>query len=172
MNTEEFEAETIRRAKGGDAEAGREAIHLCISGLYSGQLSEPLRFYLADCLNDFIAGVPIERAMCLEIERARGRPADPFPEWEEPLAAVAALLFQRGYSPEAINSAMSEARAAEDLAIRGVSDRHAEGKGLERSQANRIRRIYRPMQRMSERLLLNLCTPAMRELMEHFPTQT
>lgn len=172
MNTEEFEAETIRRAKDGDADAGREAILQCVACLYAGNISEPLRFHLADCLNDYINGVPIERAMCVEAEKSCGRPADPFPDWEEPLAALAALLFQRGYRPEVINAEMSKARADDYKERHGATAKNQEYKELERSQASRIRRTYAPMQRMSERVLIELCTPAMREKLKQFPTQT
>lgn len=169
MEPEEFEAETIRRARDGDAEAGREAIQSCVAGLYAGRISEPLRFYLAGCLNDFLNGMPIGRAMCVEVERARGRPSDPLPEWEVSLAALAALLFQRHYPAEAINEAMSKARSAEYIAKHGESAKQQEYKDLERSQAARIRKTYEPMQSMSERDLIALCSPVVRDLLRDIP---
>jgi hypothetical protein len=160
MVTEPFdlESETLTRARGGDVEAGLYALSLCVPGLYLGRMSEKLRFYLAECLQNIVDGMPVDRALCVENERASGRPTNPFPDWEEPLAAVAALLTQRGYRPERVNAAMSDAR---ELLEGGTT--------LDRREAQKIRQKYLPMLAIEEGDLLALCPPELRGLLERFP---
>ncbi len=141
----QFEAQTIALARQGDADAGMEAIETCIAGLYANRLSEPMRFYLAQCLIDLVGGMKPTRAMNIEVERGRGRPANPFPEWEMPLAAFGALLHRRGYSAARIEEAMDRVRQS-------VYQRP-----LDPREARRIRKKYRPMQEIGEADLFHLC---------------
>jgi hypothetical protein len=134
------------------------AIQTCIAGLYANRLSEPMRFYLAQCLIDLADGMKPAQAMNVEVERGRGRPSDPFPEWETPLAAFGALLHQRGYIAARIEQAM-------DLARQSVY-----GKMLDLRDARRIRKKYRLMQKTNEADLLQLFkADGLRVLIEQYP---
>ena len=128
-------------------------MRLCIAGLDSGALSHPLRHYLANCLQDIVDGAPIERAMCVEAQRARGRPKNPFPNWEMPLAVFAAILKIRHYKPEAINDAMRKVRR------------------IDRSEALRIRKTYAAMAELPEADLIDRCPVRVREILRQFPPQ-
>ncbi len=143
--SEWFERETLERALAGDHEAGTEALKQCITGLYSGKMSERLRFYLAKCLIDLVDGVKAERALNIEIERGPGRPRDPFPDWETPLAAFAELLRRRGYRPGQIADAMDVTRQA------------VEERALDPKEARRILKTYQPMQQLEDSDLEHLC---------------
>ncbi len=151
----EYEQETIKRALEGDHMAGIEALKLCCSGLYGGVLSTPLAYYLADRLGDVLEGIKPDRALC--IAKSPGKPADQFPEWQQRLGALAALLTQRGYTPKAIAVAMCEARSK------------IEDKSLEESEAHRIRSKYRPMQSIDEAMLQHLAESYW-EILEEYPT--
>ena len=142
LSTEEYEQETIRLALEGDHEAGREALMLCRIQLTARSLSPMLADYLAARLHDVPEGIKPDRALC--IAKSPGKPADPFPEWQQELGAMAALMFQRGYKPNQIARALCDARAS-------VHD-----KPLEESDAHRIRTKWRPMQALDERLLREL----------------
>ncbi len=144
-STEEYEQETIRLALEGDHEAGREALMLCRIQLAARSLSPALADYLAARLHDVLEGIKPERILtsddfrqallnAVRINKSPGKPLDPFPEWEQPLGAIAALLFQRGYRPTKINNAMSDARQIH------------QSKDLDAKEARRIRKAYAPMQ--------------------------
>lgn len=141
----EFEAETITRALGGDDGAGKEALQFCIVGLYANRLSESMRFYLARCLTDVVDGMKPERALNIEVERAAGRPKDPFPDWEMPLAALAALLVQRGQIAARVEEAMDAAR------------QELQGKSLDPRDARRIRDKYSAMEKLDPPSLIDIC---------------
>ena len=141
---EAFERETIKRAALGDHSAGREALQICIGGLYANRLSEPMRFYLAQCLADVVSGMHPERALNIEVERARGRPKEPFPAWEVPLAALAALLQQREQIAARIEESMDAARQS------------LEGKALDARDARRIREKYAAMELLDPISLVDL----------------
>jgi hypothetical protein len=129
--TQVYEQATIDRALAGDGEAGREALDLCAHGLLSRKLSPAMADYLAERLLAYLdGGQSLDRAMCVEVERGAGRPRTHLPEWEEPIAVVAALLTKRGFRPEQLNRAMDDARELLD------------GKSLGRSEAKRIRDAY------------------------------
>lgn len=154
----EFEAMTIRLARDGNAEAGLEALRLCATGLYANNLSEPMRFYLARCLLDLADGIQADRAMNVEVERGSGRPRAPFPDWELPLAAFAALLHRRGYIAARIEEAMADARQT------------TQGKDLDGKEARRIRKKYAPMELLDEDLLIHHCgDQGLRGKIEEFP---
>ena len=155
LSTEEYERETIRLALEGDHEAGLEALRLCRSGLDAGKLTAHLALYLAERLNDVLEGIKPDRIITsddyrqavlngLRINRPVGKPADPFPEWQQELGAMAALLTQRGYKPKQIALALCNARAS-------VHD-----KTLEESDAHRIRSKWRPMQAIDRTTLQDL----------------
>ena len=139
MSRDEFEIAAIDRALDGDAVEGMYALDLCARGLVSGALSQRLRFYLSDRLREVVGGIPPAKA--LRIARTGGRPKDPFPGWEDALAAFAALAEKRSIQPEDILDKMDQAR------------RLIEGKGLSRTQAQRIRATYAPMRSMTMREL-------------------
>ena len=155
QNTEEYEQETIRLALDGDHEAGLEALRLCRNQLAARSLSPVLADYLAARLNDVLEGIKPDRIItsddyrqallnALRIKKRAGKPANPFPDWQRELGAMAALLTQRGYKPKQIALALCDARAS-------VHD-----KPLEESDAHGIRSKWRPMQALDERLLHEL----------------
>lgn len=157
----QYEAITIERARQGDPEAGIAALQSCVAGLYSNRLPEQMRFYLAQCLIDVIDQMKPARALNIEVERGKGKPVDPFPKWEMPLAAFGALLHQRGYIPARIEEAMDEARQLTD------------GRSLNLREARRIRAKYKPMQVIAEGDLFRLCeSDALRGLIAQYPPVT
>lgn len=154
----QFEAQTVERARHGDADAGMTALQICIAGLYANRLTEPMRFYLAQCLIDLVDCMKPARAMNIEVERGKGRPANPFPEWETPLAAFGALLHRRGYIAARIEEAMDQARQS------------VYGRALDVREARRIRKKYRLMHEIGEADLLHLCEgDGLRGLIEQYP---
>ncbi len=155
MTDGEYREETINRALAGDAEAGLEALRLCRSGLDANNLPADLRFYLAERITELLDGVRPDKA--LFIARDRGRPRDPFPEWQQHLGALAALLSKRGYGPKQIALALCDQRAA-------IND-----KPLEESDAHAIRSTWKPMQSLDVDLLLHLAGPYRKVLSEYPP---
>ena len=154
LSTEEYEQETIRRALEGDHEAGREALVLCRTQLAARSLSPALSDYLAARLHDVLEGIKPDRALC--IAKSRGKPANPLPDWQQELGAMAALLTKRGYKPKHVALALCNARAS-------VHD-----KSLEESDAHSIRSKWRPMQALDERLLRELSGNYL-EILEEYP---
>jgi len=146
-------AETIRRALAGDAEAGLKALDDCRWGLTCNNLHPDLRSYLAARITDVLDGVKPDRA--LRIAKPRGRPPDPFPEWQQELGAFAALLTQRGYRPQQIAVAMCDER-------RALHD-----KPLEESDAHAIRKTWEPMQRIDTETLERLAGRYREKLSEY-----
>ena len=154
MTQEEYEIATLERAKDGDVDAAVEAVRLCAYGLDSGVLSERLSSYLAERLHRIAEGSPADEALNTAVKRKRGRRKEPFPSWEEPIGAFAAILAQRGYRAEAVNDAMCHLRQ------------------LDRKEAQRIRKTYAPMLKLTEERLLHFCTAKVRALLDDFPPQT
>ena len=155
MDDDEYEAETIRLALAGDAEAGREALLLCRNLLEIGTLSPVLSVYLAARLDDVLEGIKPDRILtpddvrqallkALRLAKGPGKPKDPLPDWEMHLGAFAALLVHRGYKRNQIAVAMCDVRA----------DVHE--KSLEQSDAYRIGKTWRPMCDMEDEDLLRL----------------
>lgn len=67
----------IERANRGDAEAGRDLLRECSTGLMTGHLSPKLADYLSDCLWSFVQdGIPLERALNVETDNVGGRPEE------------------------------------------------------------------------------------------------
>lgn len=157
MTDSEFEAEAIRLAMAGDAEFGFEVLKLCRSGLDNGRLSPELAYYLAERINDVLEGVQPEKALRIYKYKGPGKPADPFPEWQQHLGAFAALLTQRGYRPKQVALAMCDQRA----------DIH--DKSLEDADAHRIRAKWRPMQAIDAEILQHLAGPYCEILAEYPP---
>src|SRR5690349_11064039 len=88
---EQFERKLIRRAKKGDAEAGREILLEIALAIDAGRFQSPLFPFLADCLFLFANDhVPLERALCVEAEKNLGGAPRKYQEIE--LAAVDILL--------------------------------------------------------------------------------
>mgnify|MGYP003586922155 CR=1 FL=1 len=131
--------------KKGDTEAGMDALRECGNAVDQSNMPEPLRGYLRDVLRDITEGMKADRALHIEIERGAGRPANPSPDWEERLVAVAALMLQRGYTATRIEEAMDDARQS------------IEQKSLDEREARRIREKYTAMEALSERVLIQLC---------------
>lgn len=172
-----FESETIRRANEGDHAAGLEALRLASNGLRFGRLSTELAHYLADRLDR--VGEAVDRASetaklkrgsahaeqqtfladALLINRPAIKPKNPFPDWEEPLAALGVFLERKGVRPERVKLAMSMARE------------RREGKDLDRSDAGRVLKKYAPMRELDDELLLHLMGN-LRDLALDFPPQT
>ena len=153
-STEEYEQETIRLALEGDHAAGREALLLCRTQLAARSLSPALSDYLAARLHDVLEGIKPDRALC--IAKSPGKPANPFPDWQQELGAMAALLTKRGYKPKQVALALANARAS-------IHD-----KSLEESDAHGIRSKWRPMQALDERLLRELSGNYL-EILEEYP---
>lgn len=154
MTDAEYQKATIEAALAGDASAGVEALRLCREGLDSNRMSAELRSYLAERITELIDGVRPDKA--LRIAKKVGKPKDPFPEWQQHLGALAALLSQRGYRPKQIALALCDQRAA-------VHD-----KSLEEPDAHAIRSAWRPMQRLDVELLMHLAGPY-REILSEYP---
>ena len=136
-----LEREMIARALAGDTKEARDVLARCAEHALLGTLSVPMRNYLHDRLREVVDG--IEPSKALRIARPASKPRNPFPDWEAPLAAFAALAHRRQHAPEKID-AMDEARQI------------IEGKSLCRTQAQRIRATYKPMRELTEELLLHL----------------
>ena len=143
---DEYEEYAVEQANAGNTEWGFEFLRICEEGLIGNCLSERMRFQLAACLRDIREGVPPGRAMRVEDDRGVGRPSNPQPDWETPLANLAALLYRYGYKAEAINAAISDARQTLE-----------DGKTLDRREAQRIRQKYAPMREWSEAKLIANC---------------
>ena len=134
LKSDDFEKETISRAMDGNAEAGMQALRLCRAGLENNSLSPTLSVYLAARITDLLDGVQPERALCIAKESGPGRPVNPFPEWQQNLAAFAAVLHRRGYSPQIIANAMCDARMKVNY------------KSLDNREAHRIRATWKQLQ--------------------------
>lgn len=154
MTDDEYIAETIRLALAGNPDEGIEALNLCRTGLDHDNLHGDLRRYLADRITDVLAGIKLDRALC--IARTRGRPRDPFPDWHQELGAFAAVLTQRGYKPQQIAVAMGDQRQA------------LHDKPLEDSDAHAIRKTWEPMQRVAANSLEELAGEY-RKVLDEYP---
>ena len=161
---EEHEREGIRRALAGKHREGRYLLELCAKGLTMRRLSPVLSDYRADRLRGVLKALDEADALraakpssgsvrssrdagiaeALLLQRPAGRPRDPFPSWEEPLAALGAILAKRGRKPEQCNAALDTARQ-----LLG-------GKSLERSEAQRILSTYAAMRDLPNSDLLRL----------------
>ena len=139
-----FVVAAMARAERGDHKAGIEVLRLCAEALDSGQRSPELSTHLRRAIIKIEMGLPKSTtaeqicvlaadALKLRPKRRRGRPRNADPNWEEPLCLFAAILKLRGYRAEGIVGALDEART--DL----------EGKGLGRTEAQRIRRNSVPL---------------------------
>jgi hypothetical protein len=157
----DYELHTIEDALRGDHEAGREALDLCASGLATRTLSPALADYLSARIWAYLNGEPLDRALCVELERSPGRPPDPIPDWQTQLAAFDLLLERRGYKAERRNAAMDDARA----------QTHPKGKGLHRSDASKLRKTHLPMRSLSDEMLLHRAGESLREILKGFAPQ-
>jgi hypothetical protein len=144
---------TIERALAGDPDAGMEALRLCREGLDSNCLHPDLRDYLAERITEVLDGVAPPKA--LRVQRQRGRPAIPLPEWRLELGAFAALLTKRGYRPQQVAVAMCDQRQA------------VENKSLEEADAHSIRTELDGMPDWEERILEQLAGPYLEKLAEY-----
>jgi hypothetical protein len=115
--TEQFERALINAAKKGDDEAGRGVLNQIVSAVTAGRFNSPVFPYLAECLSLFLEdGVPLERALCVEVEGKDGRP--PYDAIE--LTAVYILLTEYGGKPveQAIRWIMDAVGCSRDTVIR------------------------------------------------------
>lgn len=156
MIDSEYQAECIKRALEGDAKAGLDVLRMCRDGLDNGQLSGDLAYYLAERITDLLNGISPDRALRIFEQRGPGKPANPFPDWQQHLGAFAALLSQRGYKPKEVATAMCDQRA-------WIHD-----KPLEDADAHRIRKKWRPMLEMDADLLERLTGPYW-EILSQYP---
>lgn len=77
---EEYLADTIRCAKEGDAEAGKELLQMVVVGLDQGNMPPDLAQYHADCLSDYVhRGIQLDRALNVEPEASSGGR----PSWDD-----------------------------------------------------------------------------------------
>ncbi|MBK9362946.1 MAG: hypothetical protein IPM99_18475 [Rubrivivax sp.] len=180
MTQDEYEAETIRLALAGDADAGRAALSLCREALDARSISPRLAQFLADRLWAIDQALDeaerlreiktssgsirsardaaIAEALC--IKRQAVKPRDPFPDWQRQYAAFGTLLLKAGLRPEKVKAAMDEAR------------RHNEGPdtGLDRRTAERMLAAYAPMRDLDNELLMHLAGP-LREIVPTYLPQ-
>ena len=180
MTPEELELETLRRARAGDAEAGRAALRMCYEALTYGTMTKPLAAYLAERLwmidqaleaAESMRGIKksgsirsardagIAEALC--INKAAGRPADPRQQWQMIYAAFGVLLLKTGMKPEAVKGAMFEARQR----LEGTKA------SLDRSVSGKILKEYLPMHEFDDETLLHYAGP-LRDLLPTFRPQT
>ena len=168
LNTEDHQRETIRLALAGDHEAGIDALRMCRAGLYAGKLSASMAHYLASRLDDVLEGIKPDRILtsddfrqallyALRINKPPGKPANPLPEWQLPLGALAALMVRRGYKPKQINVAMSDAR--QKLQAKDLDDR----------ECRRIRKTHEQMHSLSVDELTRIAGPYGEILKEYLP---
>lgn len=182
LSSDDHEFETLRRAREGDHEAGREALRLCRAALDAGTLSRALQHYLAERLWQIeraieeadqlrAAGKPsgsvrsardagIAEALCLN-RKDGGRPADPFPAWKQPYAAFGTLLLKAGLAPERVKAAMDEVRQQ----VEGP------GHGWDRRDACQLLQDYMPMRQIDDDILLHLAGPLGEKLPTFLPQQ-
>ena len=180
MTADEYVTETLARALDGDAEAGREALRLCRSGLDHGNLSAALASYLAERLwlidkaldeaetlrrikdssGSFRSARDAGIAEALCITKLAGRPRDPLPDWQIPYAAFGVLLTKSGMKPEQVKGAMDEARQRVE----------GESASLHRREAEKILKAYLPMHNLDDEMLLRLAGP-LRDLLPTFLPQ-
>lgn len=96
--TDDYERESIARAGEGDAEAGRECLSLIMHAIDAQRFDSPLLPYLAECIQQYLSGVRIDRAFNVEKENKGGRPAKYNPT---EVAAVDILLRDHAnFQPE------------------------------------------------------------------------
>ena len=181
MTHDEYETETIKRALEGDHEAGREALRLCWTGLIRVNISRPLAEYLAERLRRIDQALDeanelrkvkqssgsirssrdaaIAEALC--INKATGRPRDPWPAWQLPYAAFGALLLNAGFNPEKVKGAMDEAR------------QRVEGKeaSLHRREAEKILKGHSGLRSFDTDDLLSLAGPLREILPTYLPQE-
>ncbi|MEN9781749.1 MAG: hypothetical protein RL014_2897 [Pseudomonadota bacterium] len=176
LNNEEFEREMIRLARERGGDYGRDALKHCASALRNQTISPALMHFLAERLEQVEAAqaqadeirssgtrtpgwilenmqAAIREALC--IDRPVGKPPDPFPAWELPLAALAAILARAGWRAEAINSKMDEVRR----------DLDGKDQGLDRRTAQSIRKKYKPMLNLDTEILEHLAGEQMRDIL-------
>ena len=175
--TEWYEQETIRRAIAGDQASGLEALRLASAGLRIGRLSFELAQYLADrldCVREALqeASDPAQvkpgsahakrqtlLTQALLINRPAVKPKNPFPDWEQPLAALGVYLLRQGVQSEKVKVAMINARE------------RREGKDLDRSDAGKILKKYAPLRKQDDEFLMDLMGD-LRDLVLDFLPQT
>lgn len=182
MSPAEFEAETLRRAREGDADAARAALDLCRSALDAYSLSKPLADYLAERLwavDQALADAErlsevktssgaikssrdaaVVEALGLNRKKT-GRPADPSPAWKQPYAAFGTLLLKAGLAPERVKAAMDEVRQQ----VEGP------GHGWDRRDAGQLLKDYMPMRALDDDVLLHLTGPLREKVPTFLPQQ-
>ena len=163
QSADHYERSLIEDAEAGDHEAGRELLSLCASGLRARTLSPVLSEYLAQHLEAYLEhDVPLERALCVEPERGRGRPADPLPQWQLELAAFDMVLERQELGIEERNRILDEVRQKTNVS----------GKGLDRSEAHKIREKFDAVKASSDQQLLALMGDTLREILLQFSPQS
>src|SRR6476660_3024093 len=110
-----FERELIKRARQGDAEAGREILHKIALAIDSGRFDSPLFPFLAERLVEFLQGVPLEPALCVDNKSIGGAPLKYQPN---ELAAVDLILRDHaGFSPDLATSWIEDQIGADRRAV-------------------------------------------------------
>lgn len=151
---DEFATATIRKANAGDTAAAWELIRLCRNGLESNNLNEPLRKHLTECLSRLLEDrEPRKGHHAFLLNRRKGRPVEPFPDWQESLGIFSAILKKRGYKPSQVVAAMCNARS-----------------GLDEADANRIATAHAPAADWDEADLIPLAGPYRRKIDDFPPT--
>lgn len=180
MTPDENEAETIRLALAGDADAGRAALSLCREALDARSISPRLAQFLADRLWAIDKALDeaerlrevktssgsirsardaaIAEALC--IKRPAVKPRDPFPKWQLQYAAFGVLLLNAGLRPEKVKAAMDEARRLVEK----------KDEGLHRREAEKILAAYAPLLALDHDLLMHLAGP-LREIVPTYLPQ-
>jgi hypothetical protein len=123
VTPEEFKRELIKRAQGGDAEAGREILNLVVGAINSGRFDQQLFPFLADALVLYLKdGVELDRALGVEQFDVGGAPTKYDPD---ELAAVDVLLqFHLGRRPEQAISWIQENIGADRRAVQRLRNQY------------------------------------------------
>ena len=146
----EYERATIAEAIGGDADAGKEALDLFVSGVDAGNISPELLRYVADRIGDIVHGaMPPDEALRIKTTRTRGPEYDPLE-----VAATYYLLLKRKFKPE-------EAKAAMQKDV--FNKKWEQTGGIDRRLIERTAATHHPMQNLDDELLLHL-TGSVRKL--------
>jgi hypothetical protein len=179
MDPTEYEHQTLTLALEGDADAGAEALRLCVSGLDAGHLSPALSAYLGNRLHGVVLalddaeklrGIKSSGAIrsardggiaeALRINRPVRKRLSPAPAWQTPLAAIGWLLRRRRRSLDQCYAQMDQARLI------------LENKSLSRREAERILGTHAVMGRNSNRALIVALGPQLRGMLPTFLRET
>lgn len=178
MTDDEFEAETVARARAGDRDAAFEALRLCSMALRFRRISPLLADYLADRVDGIDTAIAESEQLrevgkdssvnsafasatrdALLINRGRGRPPAPLPDWHLPYAAFGALLLLAKVPVAKVKAAMADQR----------NKREGPDKSIDPDTATRILETHEALLKLDRDLLLHLADGLGDKLGEYLP---